>query len=329
MSINSGIAYVLGIELDIDNTLTCALLDLNCKFIKRSVSHICPEMTKEEIFGVIEKSIENIKEEVSIPGVEILGIGFGDPGFVDSRNGICKFSSRFPNWREANIAERLSKNFGLPVFVQDLSRLKCLAEADFGAAKGVKGFIYIDYGDGIGLGVYSNGKLFTGEQGYGCEIGHMVIDPNGPICGCGGKGCLEAIASTRAIIKQAAEAVANGVQTSINVKPGMAADAIAARHIFTAAQENDRLAVTLVNSVIQTLGLAIGNVCNLFNPSMVVLGGEMPEFPSVWAPIKKVIHTSVIPFISQELTISFSTLSDQGGILGAAQHVIEKLLYPE
>ena len=109
----------------------------------------------------------------------------------------------------------------------------------------------------------------------------------------------------------------------------MDADAIAARQIFEAAQENDRLAVTLVNSVIQTPGLAIGNVCNLFNPSMVVLGGEMPEFPSVWAPLKKVIHTSVIPFISQELTINFSTLSDQGGILGAAQHVIEKLLYPE
>ena len=329
LSVNPNGPCIIGVELSANQTLTCAGINLDGEFITESFTEVSGDMTKEQLFEVIEEHIHRVFTEVRHLNREIIGIGFGDPGIVDSLSGVSVLSSTLPNWKNARISERLSERFHLPVFIQGDMRMKCLAEARYGVAVGVKGFIFINFGIGVGLGVYSNGRLYLGEQGCGCEMGHMIIDPEGPICGCGGKGCLEAIVGSKALITQTINAIQNGVQTSILEKAGMNPDAITAQHVFKAAEEHDRLAVTLVDSAIQILGRAIGNVCNLFNPSLVVLGGEIAKSPVLWQPVQTVIRRTVIPFLSKQLKIEFSRLSDKSGVLGAAEMVIEKMLYTE
>ncbi len=329
LSVNSNGPCIIGVELSSNHALTCAVINLDGEIITESFTEVSGDMTKEQLFEIIEEHIHRVLSEVRRLNRDIIGIGFGDPGIVDSLSGVSLFSSTLPFWKNARISGRLSERFHLPVFVQDASRIMCLAEARYGVAVGVKGFILIDFGMGVGLGVYSNGRLYLGEQGCGCEMGHMIIDPEGPICGCGGKGCLEAIVGSKALIKQAITAIQNGAQTSIIEKAGMKTAAITDQHIFRAAEEHDRLSVTLIDSAIQILGRAIGNVCNLFNPSLVVLGGEIAKSPLLWKPIKTVIRRTVIPFLSGHLKIEFSRLSDKNGVLGAAEMVIEKMLYTE
>jgi glucokinase len=293
---------------------------------------ITPSMSAKEMVLIIEKSIDQTQKRISRAEEKILGIGFSHSAIVNSETGTAFASSKFPNWKNVNIAEHLTERFALPAFAEDSARTKCLAEAQYGSGRGYENFLYINYGEAVGLGVYNEGLLYRGSWGCGCEMGHMIVDRDGPICGCGGKGCLEAIVSTKAITEKAVEAIRNHVQTSMASTLEESEDSERlpnADMIFEAAQEHDRLANSLTESAIQILGVTIGNVCNLFIPSLVILGGDMARFPKVWTRIIPIIRQAAMPFIAKQLEISFAELDVSSGVIGAAELVFERILYPK
>jgi glucokinase len=325
LAVNPAGSRVISVELQINETVTAAAMTLTGEITACKTEKVRTDMTSEQILSVIQTLIDSLV--LNLHDDSVAGIGFGDPGTVDSRTGVSILCSVFPGWKNIRIGDILRNRYNVPAFVYDVERIRCLAEARYGAAVGFDSFIYIDYADGIGMGVFDNGKPFNGGQGFGCEIGHMVIDPNGPICGCGGRGCLEAIAGQRSLVERAITAIRGGATSSI-ADPMKEGEEITAGCIFEAAAKHDRLALNLLDNILHTLGTAIGGACSLFNPSLVVLGGEIAKYKDVWTPIEPIIRRSVMPFVSDGLEIKYATLLDNSGVMGATEMVIEQLFYP-
>ncbi len=310
----------------------CACVNLAGERLAEAGMAVSPSMSADELLDAIKSTVSRTLIGTDCPKAGILGIGFGHSAVMNTETGTSFTSSKFPNWRNVGIARFLRDSFQLPVAVEDSARTKCLAEAVYGVARGYRDFIYVNCGDGVGLGVWTGGRLYRGAQGLGCEIGHMIVDPDGPLCGCGSKGCLEAIASSRAITRQVTEGIRQGVRSSIAdgiQQERLSELEVSTAAVYTAAMKSDRLATSLVNSAKRTLGMAIGNVCNLFGPSLVVLGGDMAKFPTVWQGIESEIRHAAMPLIGEKLKVRFSELDETAGVLGAAELVVERSLYPQ
>ena len=324
LSVNASRPCVVGVDMNADAILAAGL-NLLGKILLHGKAEICTRMSSEEILARIIEPIEKVLDGLQAMDRPVAALGFGDVGVVDSKKGVSLFSSPLPNWKDVPIAEHLNARFGLPVYVQDSSRLQCLAEAHYGVGKGVDGLLFIDLGVGIGMGVYGNGRLYSGEQGSGCEIGHVVVQPDGPICSCGGRGCLEAVAGSRALAAQAVDALRKGGQSRLSAMVDGNLDALTAEHVYEAAEAKDRLAMTLVGTASEILGVAVANICNLFNPVMVVLGGDMAKHPALWEPVKKIIRRTAMPWIAAHMTVEFSSMPEHGGVRGAGELAIENL----
>jgi len=261
------------------------------------------------------------------------GIGVGISGIVDSRTGV---SIQFPyvsDWREVHVADLLRKQFDLPVVVWNDVQAAAQAEIRHGAGRLSDDFLYLHVGKGIGLGVVANGVLLRGHLGHAGELGHTVVDPNGPICHCGNFGCLESIASPPAIVAGAIDAIGRGVQSSILARAGGRTDAITIATILEAARENDRLAVNLLNTAGDHLGQALANTANVLNPEMVVLGGILAGEQEGWVGasvltdriIRKLNHT-ILPILAGKTRVVISPLGPSAAPIGAATIVIDQTL---
>jgi glucokinase len=180
---------------------------------------------------------------------------------------------------------------------------------------------------GKGLGNFSKGRLFSGGQGLGGEIGHFVVNPGGDICSCGGQGCIQTVVSEKVVIRKAREIATNGVHTIISDWVDHASE-IEAAHIYRAAEAGDRFALNLLEPVLSILGRTVGGVCSLLNPTLVVLGKVSAAYPGIWEPIKEIIRRSTLPYIGAELDIRFSSIIQNGGLIGTTELVVERLFYP-
>jgi len=261
------------------------------------------------------------------------GIGVAISGIVDSRKGV---SLQFPyvsDWHDVPIREILEKRFDQPVVVWNDVQAASQAEVRRGAGRLSDDFLYLHVGKGIGLGVVSGGVLLRGHLGHAGELGHSVVDPNGPICHCGNFGCLESVASPPAIVAGAIDAIGRGVQSSILSRAGGRTELITIATILEAARENDRLAVNLLNTAGDHLGQALANTANVLNPELVVLGGILAgeedglAGASVLAErfIRKLNHT-ILPMLVGKTRVIISPLGPLAAPIGAATIVTDQML---
>lgn len=191
-------------------------------------------------------------------------IGLGVPGHVDERRGVAVAATNIP-WHEAPLRELVARETGLPVALGHDVRCGALAEGAYGAAKGAEDFLFVALGTGVGAGVVIGGRLCTGHAGLGGELGHTVLFPDGPLCHCGKRGCLEAISSAGAVARRYAE--------QAGVPPGtVPAEAVAAR-----AAAGDAVAGRIMREAAAALGLALANYAELLNPAVIIVGGGLAE----------------------------------------------------
>ena len=325
LGVNTDGPMLVGLELNNNELLVAAAIDMIGKILTRFDIPISKNLNKDEIIDVLVSSVDKVKDDVR--GRELCGIGFGNPGMVDEKDGRAIFSSSFIHWEDVPVANILSKTFEVPVYAIDTPRARCLAEARHGVARGIDTSLYVDYGVGIGLGILSKGRLFSGGQGLGGEIGHFVVDPAGEFCACGGRGCIQTVVSEKVIVAKAVKMLNDGVHTVVTEwieRP----DEVTADHIYRAADLGDRFAENLISPVISLLGTTIGGVCSLLNPNQVVLGKVMASYPRIWAPIKDIIMRTTLPYVAKDLDIQFSSIRRNGGLIGTAEMVVERLFYP-
>jgi glucokinase len=206
-----------------------------------------------------------------------VGVSFGGP--VDAEQGLVLLSHHVPGWEKMPLREWLEERLGVPAAVDNDANVAVLGEHHFGAGQGCDSLLYVTVSTGIGGGWIVHGRPYRGADGMAGEIGHMVIDPNGPVCNCGKHGCLEALAAGPAIARRARERLAENPRAgqALRALVGGEVEAVTARHVSQAAEAGEELSRQVLDEAARALGRGIGSAISLMNPQRVVVGGGVAK----------------------------------------------------
>ena len=281
------------------------------------------------VFAMIDEALETVRRdhgEGAAPGRLLrVGIGFGGP--VDHKEGVVLRSHHVPGWDGYPLREAVEQRLDAPVVLDNDANAAALGEALFGAGRGSRDLLYVNVGTGIGAGIVLNGRLHHGQHGMAGEIGHVTVLPDGPECGCGKRGCLEALASGRSLGRRAREAAAAEPRDAARLVAlaGGSAAAIQGPHVVEAAAAGDALAARLVEETAGYLGLALGNAANLLDPALIVLGGGLAAAGDVlFAPLGAAVRQHLLPGTPAPPVVP-AALGYDAGIAGALALALDGL----
>lgn len=310
--------YRVGVDIGGTN-VKIALVDKNGEILFSKTVPTRAEMGYEYTVGNIKQSIKELIEEAKIDKNAIEGIGFGFPGQIDCDTGVVRILPNIPGWINVPIADIMQKEFNVPVRVDNDVRCAALAELNYGAGAGCRNLICITVGTGIGSGLIVNGKLVRGANNAAGEIGHVKLSfYNGPICGCGDTGCMEAYASGPAIVAMAKEYVLGGKSTRYREIAG-SVDAITPALVAQAAKEGDVVAQRIFKIMGEYIGTGLSSVVNLLNPEKIVIGGGVADAGNILLdPLKAALKNRAMPIQGASVEIVPAQLGNTAGVIGAS-----------
>ncbi|MDD4891246.1 MAG: ROK family protein [Phycisphaerae bacterium] len=278
------------------------------------------------LFDRVVECVDGAMKETKIGPKELLGIGVGSPGPLDPKTGVIIDTPNI-GWKNFPLADKLSSRFKAPVAVDNDVNLGTYGEFHFGAARGGRHVLGVFPGTGIGGGILIDGRIHHGASGAAGEIGHVVFDPEGPLCGCGQRGCLEAYAGRLPIAGQLAGLVIRGQARHLAEEAGSDLRDIRSSQIAAAIAGGDKMVEQIVRREAARIGLAAVNVVNVLSPDTVVLGGGMVEaMPRLYVEeVSRAIKENALPFLAKFVTVVATKLGDDAVAMGAAKLVAERL----
>ncbi len=317
LTLNPDYGYVIGIHLGV-NYLRGIIVDFNNKVLLTEKIPISPTESKSSLILRIRKTLDFLIKRKNIPTDKLLGIGFVANGFYDRSTGEWINAVNNLNWKNVPIKKILSEQYDVPIYLEDSSRAMALGEKSFGKARNKKNYIYLDLGLGIGCGIIINDRLFRGASNIGGEFGHTIVVPNGELCSCGNRGCLETVSSGWALIKKIKEKITSGVKTQITDLCDGDLDKLDTDMIFQAFQNGDKLATEELELSTDYLSIAIVNLINLFNPESVVFGGHFATLGDLYlTTLKNKIQKYSSPISTNNINKTTSSIGDDAAVLGA------------
>ncbi|RZK50135.1 MAG: ROK family protein [Pedobacter sp.] len=273
------------------------------------------------------KIVNTIKEYIHDAGIEsnlIMGIGFGMPGFIQATEGINHTYLTPPT--NFYLREYLSQEIGLPVFIENDSRLIALSELKFNKELNQEHSLVINLGWGIGLGILINDSLFTGSDGFAGEFSHIPLSDDKILCTCGKQGCLEAVASLTAIVKKAIKEIDKGRSTRLQALKKLDNRNDMVDLIFNEALAGDQFAIELIADAAYSIGKGLAILIHILNPKEIVLSGKSsPILNFMMAPMQQALHRFCIPKLFSNIEIKASTLGPDAVFKGAAILVMQQL----
>jgi len=271
--------------------------------------------------------IDEVCRSASLRRDEIRGLGVGMPGMTDYEGGSTILLPNLPGgWRGVPVAASLSQRTGYPTFLVNDARAFTLAEATCGAGRGARTVVGLTLGTGIGGGIAIDGRLLWGLDGSAGEIGHQTIDPDGPPCGCGNRGCLEAFASGPALAALGIRAVLQGLTTQIGALVEQDLNRITPETIRRAAEAGDEVAREILERVGGYLGIGIANVMAILSPDRVIIGGGVARLGEwLLAPARATVLERCRSIPVDRAQIVPAVLGGDAGIIGAAMWAFHKL----
>lgn len=279
-----------------------------------------PTCAEEGAENVISRMAGCVRAALGMAGIEpaaVAGVGVGAAGLTDWKTGTVLLASNL-GWRDVHLAERLSRELGgARVAVDKDTNAAALAEARLGAGRSFRHFLYVTAGTGIGGGLVLNGDLYRGATGGAGDIGHTVVDPDGPPCGCGSHGCVEVFSSGGGIVNRAKALLSSGrMGTEGSLLKG---EEVTAEAVFDAASKGDAVAEGVVRRAGTLLGLALANYVNLNNPEAVVLGGGLLRGGERYLqPVESEMRSRALPALGEIVRLVPPELGDDVGPIGAA-----------
>ena len=253
--------------------------------------------------------LEKLLRESGVDRSAVVGAGVGIPGPIDRRTGTVAQGAILPEWVGINILQHLEDTLKFPVYVDNDANLGAWSEVTWGPHTGVQNLMFLKIGSGIGAGLILNGAPYYGNVGITGEIGHATIHEQGLVCRCGNRGCLETIASTTTMI----ELLSRGED-----RPLTPAD------IVRKALARDSATLRVVDDAGLAVGRALGNVANLINPEVIVVGGPLAGLGNLLLdPIRRGLVRHAVPVIGETTTLTMSSLGDRAEALGAAALVFQ------
>ena len=255
----------------------------------------------------------------------ILAVGIGVPGPVITEAGMVLAPPIMPGWDRFPIRATLEKMWGCPVTLNNDAELGALGEWAYGAGRGEKNIAYIKVGSGIGAGLILNQQIYGGTMGAAGEIGHLTIDENGPLCNCGNHGCLEAFASGHAIAQQGQLLIQSGKRTLLS---DLGSETITAHEVAEAARRGDLHAQEILRRSGTFIGIAIAGLINLFNPSIVIIGGGVAQVGDLLtAPIRQAVRERAMRASEQSVRITTAMLGRRSLLIGATVQAINVAIH--
>ena len=302
--------FIIGIDLGGTN-LKCALLDSRLKIkAKSSVSTKSFDNQTKLICGISD-AVNRFILDQKLTRSAILGVGIGVPGPVDTLKGVVHFLPNIPGWREVQLKKILEQKIKLPVFTDNDAKLMTQAEHEQGAAKNYKNVLCLTLGTGVGGGLIINDLIYRGLDNSAGELGHLPLNENGPLCGCGARGCLETYIGNKKIIHDARK---------------LFGSKITLEEISSLALKNNRKAVDFWSGIGKQLGLALSGIVNLLNLDLIVIGGGVSCAGKVlFESIRCTILSRAMPLQAKRVRIVKAKLGVDAGIIGAGYLVRERL----
>lgn len=304
LAINPSSGYVIGV-------------DIGPRIVRIGTSDLLGHLSNVETFQYDNQLGENLLE-ILIERLKflkedhnILGIGIGIPGLVDSISGELKFSPNL-GWKNLKVAKPINDVLGLPVVVENNVKAMALGEKWFGKGKKSNNFVLVYVSLGIGAGIIIDGKIYRGANNGAGELGHTVVSEDGEVCNCGKRGCLETFASARAIVKRF-KGVPGDEDADIS-------------EIRVALEKGDTKALEIVEKAGYYLGVGISNLVNMFDPEMIILSGRVVRLgKALLEPMRKSLESRL--FSTDKVKIEISELGKEIGLYGASALALQKFFY--
>ena len=308
--------YYVGIDLGGTN-IVAGVVDEDYNIIATAKTKTnCPRLAEEIADDMAKIALEAIdKSGKSLQDIKWIGVG--SPGTVNSKTGVIEYSNNL-GFKDFNIVKRIQKTIDKPIYIENDANAAAFGEFVAGSAKGAKDAVAITLGTGVGGGIVIDGKIYSGFNCAGAEIGHIVIEADGPQCTCGRKGCFEVFSSATGLIRMTKEEMVKD-KTSVMWKMSEE-EGVTGRLAFDAMRKGDNCAKIVCDKYIKYLAIGLTNVINIFQPEILCIGGGVcNEGDALLLPVKEIVAKEVYTRNSKNNTkIVIASLGNDAGIIGAA-----------
>lgn len=304
---------VLGIDIG-GTKLAAGVVDADGRMLERGEM---PTLAYEGLEPVLERIVGLGRELLARAAAQkepVQRIGIGCAGPVDLKAGKVFDPPNLPGWSDVSLVRHIESALGLPAILENDANAAALGEFRYGAGRGVRSLVYFTVSTGIGGGIILDGKVWHGLKDAAGEAGHMTVCPDGPVCGCGNRGCLEAMASGTSIARRAREAVAAGRPTRLREVP-----VVTSADVVRLAQEGDAVAREVWEAAVKYLGIGVASVITVLAPERIVLGGGVTRAGDfLFEPLRVEVRRRVKLMPVESVLVLPAALGPDVGILGAA-----------
>ena len=317
--------WIIGCEIGVGH-MSVVLANLRARVTWRRQATFSKEDSPASVIDRLAGLMRQAKQYAQRTGRRLFGAGLAVSGLVDVSSGTLVFEPNM-GWRNVPLRADLADRLRLPMFVDNDGNAAALAERYFGVAQGVEDFAYVVANIGLGAGLVIGGHIYYGVSGFAGEAGHTTIDPNGPPCRCGNRGCWETLASQRALIERVGELQRSGSSSTLDLAGGDGTGPLTLEAILQAAQRGDAVVLEALRQTGVYLGLGIANLVNLLNPGLVAFGGRLSLAHEFLLPVaREVVQQRAMADLSQTTRIVVSSFRQDACVMGGVALVLHDIL---
>jgi glucokinase len=317
-------SYAIGIDVG-GTKIAAGVVDRQGRVVSRFTTHAHSEQQPALVLDAIEQAYHALLHQSQLEPSAIAAVGLGFPGNTDGRAGVVLVSSNLPAWNRFPLRATLAGRLGAPVVLDNDTNLGALGEHRYGAGRGTQNMCYVTFSTGYGMGIIINGQLYTGHTGTAGELGHVVIEVNGPPCTCGKRGCLMAYASGIGISRMVYERIRAGAQTRLRELAPAGGQRFPAEWVVEAARQGDEVAGEILQTAGFYCGVGLSMVVQILNPELIVIGGGLTRAgPLLLEPALAGLRAHTQPELLESARLAYWQLGDDLGVIGAAAQVFEQ-----
>jgi glucokinase len=268
-------------------------------------------------YRILDNTVKEIEQMMEEADARLVAAGIGCGGPLDHRRGLILSPPNLPGWDDFPIIEVIEKRLGCRAVLDNDANVAALGECRYGAGVGLHDLVYVTISTGIGGGIIIGGKILHGINDGAGEVGHITVLPEGPRCGCGARGCMEAICSGTSIARRARERLLTAAQSSMTTLAG-GLNKVTAKVVAEAARSGDPLASEIWDETVYYLAIGLGNVINIIAPEAVILGGGVSMAgEQLLEPLRREVQSRSTMLPPEKINILQAALGDNSGIYGA------------
>jgi len=309
LSFDASAGVAVGIDFD-HHHLRVAVSDLSSRILAEREQGLDTDHLAHEGLDAAAELVSELLAEAGVETSQVIGAGMCLPGPIHRPSGVVGSTAILPGWVGVAAAEEMHRRLDLPILVDNDANLAALAEAAFGAGRDAKDLVYLMISSGIGAGLVLNGRLYRGAEGLAGELGHVLVDADGPVCRCGNRGCLETIAGTDALAELLRRSHGDGLD---------------GRAIVRMAREGDLGCRRVIADAGRAIGKAAATLVNVLNPELLIVGGDLSDAGELLLDgVRESLERSALPTAAQAATVVAGSLGDRAEVLGAIALVLSE-----